>query len=377
MAKRQHTKIISKGVEHWNEWRLNRPDFRPNLIGLDLSQRNLTGINLSDAILRGAQFNESILVNANFKNADATGANFKQANLKKADFTSATIARASLRGAILEGSRLYRANAFRCQMRRARLKRTSFYNANMKHANLSETTIIQSNFDGAILREAVFTRAILIDVHLNSADVSGSQVYGIAAWDLHTDEHTRMDSLIVTKENFPPVTVDDLRVAQLVYLMLSSATLRNIVNTMATKMVLVLGSFAKPRKSVLEALKLELRRRNYIPVIFDFAIGSTRTFTETVICLAHLSKFIIADITDARSVPQELMAVVPHLPSVPVQPIILESQSEWGMFESFRPYPWVLKLQRYSTFDYLIGSLSELILTPVEEWLARNSGNLV
>ena len=377
MAKQQHIKILSRGVRHWNEWRQNQPGIIPDLSGMDLSQRDLTRINLSGAILRGTRFYESILYGANFENADATGTTFKRAILKKTDFTESSLKKASLSGAILDGSRLNRAYAFSCQMRKARLKRVSCHSANMENANLAETMIFESNFNRAILRSAVLTRAVLVDVKLKDADVSGSQVYGISAWDLRTNEHTRMENLIMKKENFPPITVDDLRVAQLVYLMLSSASLRYVVSTMATKMVLVLGSFAEPRRSVLDAIRLELRGRNYIPVIFDFATGSNRTLTETVRCLAHLSRFVIADITNARSVPQELMAVVPHLPSVPVQPIILESQSEWGMFESFQPYPWVLKLRRYSDFDYLINNLSQFILTPVEEWLARNSVHTV
>jgi hypothetical protein len=37
---------------------------------------------------------------------------------------------------------------------------------------------------------------------------------------------------------------------------------------------------------------------------------------------------VIADISDAKSILQELRAIVPELPSVPVQPVIIASQDE-------------------------------------------------
>ena len=86
--------------------------------------------------------------------------------------------------------------------------------------------------------------------------------------------------------------------------------------------------------------------------------------TETVSTLAHLARFIIADITDARSIPQELQCIVPNNPSVPVRPLILSSQYEYSMFKDLLDYPWVLMPYRYDSLEELLTSLEEKVIAP-------------
>lgn len=103
-------------------------------------------------------------------------------------------------------------------------------------------------------------------------------------------------------------------------------------------------------------------------MIFDFDKPASRNLTETVRTLAHLSRFIIADLTDAKSVPQELMAIVPFLPSVAVKPIMFEGDQTWSMFRDFVPYKWVLPVWQYSDLASVESGVLHEVIRPIEEW---------
>jgi hypothetical protein len=164
----------------------------------------------------------------------------------------------------------------------------------------------------------------------------------------------------------PTVTVGNLAVAQFIYLLLRSNSLRQMIDTITSKVVLILGRFTPDRKQVLDALRVSLQARGYTPVLFDFDKPTNRDLTETIRILAGLSRFVIADLTAARSIPQELMAIVPDLPSVPVQPLVAAEDSEYSMFEHFRHYPWVLDIVLYQSQEQLISHLEDVVIKPAE-----------
>ena len=185
-------------------------------------------------------------------------------------------------------------------------------------------------------------------------------------WDVRL-EGAKQEDLVITLPNQPMIMVDSLKIAQFIYLLLNNEEIRDVIDTLTTKSVLILGRFTPDRKAVLDALREALRQHNYLPILFDFEGPANRDFTETISTLAHLARFVIADITDAKSIPQELTTIVPNLPSVPVQPLILASQQEYGMFEHFKRYPWVLPVYRYTDEFNLLQSLQEKVITPAEQ----------
>jgi uncharacterized protein YjbI with pentapeptide repeats len=125
----------------------------------------------------------------------------------------------------------------------------------------------------ADLSRADFTAVNLSRANLTKANLTGCRVFGISAWDLKLDGAVQKN-LIITQLHEPEITVDNLEVAQFIYLLLRNERIRQIIDTITSKVVLILGRFTDERKVVLDALREELRQRDYTPVLFDFRQAS-------------------------------------------------------------------------------------------------------
>src|SRR6266571_7499738 len=248
------------------------------------------------------------------------------------DLIDANLSETDLSGADLRGVNLYGANLRGVTLCRANLCGTNLENSNLKEANLS----------GADL-----SRAIVVSTDMTNAILNDCVIYGVSAWDVELAGATQ-NNLVITAIGHPTITVDNLKVAQFIYLLLNNEEIRDVINTLTTKVVLILGRFKPERKVILDTLRDELRKHDYLPILFDFDTPNSRNVTETVRTLAHLSRFVIADLTDSSSVPQELFAIVPTL-AVPVQPLLEGSKREYSMFIDFARYHWVLPIHRYSS----------------------------
>jgi Pentapeptide repeats (8 copies) len=344
MADTEHLALLKLGSSAWNEWRGENPHIVPDLSHAHLQQARLSGANLSRANLRLCYFGQ----------ADLSGADLRHADLSETSLRRAYLASARLDNARLVGADLRRADFYGAQMAKADLSGAFLEGANLTGANLEYARLA-----GADLR-----LALAVDVNLRHSDLSGCQVYGISAWNVALDSADQRD-LIITPPQEAPVTTDNLHVAQFLYLILNNRSIRDVIETVGKKAVLILGRFGTERKLVLEGVRNELRRAGLIPILFDFEGPANRDITETVSTLAHLARALIADITEARSIPQELMAIIPNLPSVPVQPIIAESTEAYGMFEHFQRYPWVRETYTYASpqalLDWLRRHLHEIV----------------
>src|SRR6185503_16931503 len=139
------------------------------------------------------------------------------------------------------------------------------------------------------------------------------------------------------------ITLDNLELAQFMYLLLNNERIREVIDTITSKVVLILGRFSLERKTVLDAVRAELRRMDFTPIVFDFEKPAGKDLTGTVETLARMSRFIIADLTDPSSIPHELATIVPFLRTTPVLPLRLAGSGGYSMFEDLqRAYTWVL-----------------------------------
>jgi uncharacterized protein YjbI with pentapeptide repeats len=388
MANDDHIAQLKKGVAAWNAWREENRDVRPDLSGAELRGANLSeglhpgpgrlhAADLSEADLRGADLREANLIQANLWNADLSGANLSMANCSFASFAFAKLDRA-----ILIQASLYRAYLLYADLREA----------DLRGAHLMCADLMRANLNGADLRSAKLANTSLTHTDLRNADLTGCIVYGVSAWDVKL-EGTKQQNLVITvpsdvlegiklavpnvrlegtdpvarppKEQVPEISVDNIEVAQFVYLLLHNEKIRDVIDTITSKAVLILGRFTDERKAVLDALREELRKRDYLPILFDFAVPATRDVTETVSLLARMARFIIADLTDPSSIPKELEAIVPGL-AVPVQPLLEASSRPYAMFKDYWKYEWVLPVYRYEGLEPLLTTLAEKVIAPAE-----------
>jgi uncharacterized protein YjbI with pentapeptide repeats len=164
------------------------------------------------------------LYRAKFVGADPTDAQLWWTDLFAADLTDETLLRTGFDD--------------------ARLTYTRFLRANLTDASLMEASLVKTDFEGATL--------------------TGCNVYGIAAWDVNLGRATQSSLIIIPpsdEDPEPTIRVDSLEVAQFIYLLLNNEKLRDVIETMTSTAVLILGNFAPGRKEVLEAIWERLRER--------------------------------------------------------------------------------------------------------------------
>jgi uncharacterized protein YjbI with pentapeptide repeats len=375
MVDQSHLDILKQGVKAWNSWRERHPLLEPDLTEANLFRANLSGANLSGARLRYAHLEKADLTGADFTGADLTGADLSRAFLTKAYLALAHLGKAHLLGADLSRAFLMNADLTGADLGKAFLTKADLSFADLPSANLAGADLAGADLSVADLRYATFTKAnlaganliesTLVETNLERATLEGCRIYGISAWGLKL-EGAKQHNLNVSNYEEPAIMVDNLEVAQFIYLLLNNERIRQVIDTITSKVVLILGRFTPERKALLEAIRDALRRHNYLPVLFDFDKPTSRDLTETISTLAHMARFIIADLTEAKSIPQELQAIVPNLPSVPVQPLLLASDYEYGMFEHFKRYPWVLEVYRYDDPHEALTSLEAQVISPAE-----------
>jgi len=324
MSDPKHLELLTQGREAWNAWREANPAIAPFLRSAHLEGRDLTGYDLHDAYLRRARLNGACLDRCRLREANLSGASLEKASLVEAEMAGANLRAARLRG--------------------------------------------------ANLREADLKSAILVDTDLRDADLSGAQVYGISAWEVRL-EGARQRELVVTRPGQPRITVDDLEIAQFIYVLLNHRKLRDVFNTTTERGVLILGRFLDGGLDTLRAVAERLRAMGYVPILFDFDRPHQRTNTETVLTLAGLSSFAVADLS-GPSVGKELEAIVKAV-ILPVVPIIEKSRSAASMVADLAVHEhFLFPPLEFESTDDLIAQIPARVVEPARAFLERHRRKL-
>jgi uncharacterized protein YjbI with pentapeptide repeats len=334
MANTEQIEILRRGVATWNSWK--NETFEETLDqstdvyllheDIDLSEADLQGIHLHGVDLSKANLNY-----ANLQGGNLQGANLSGTFLMKADLSNANLC-----------------------------------DANLSRANLREADLSNANLKNADLRGADLTYARLIETNLEMANLTGCRVYGISAWDLKL-QGTMQNELIVSPLGKPTIITDYLDLAQIMYLLLlDHKKIRNVINSLTERCVLILGRFGEKGLDVLQAIAAKLREMKYLPIIFDFDKPVDKDCTETVITLAGLSRFVIVDLS-GPSVPQELYATVPHF-MIPFVPIIQEGRKPYSLHIDILKRPWVLNpIIQFRDKDHIVELIPLKVIQPAEE----------
>jgi hypothetical protein len=356
MANQEHLdRLLKDGVDAWNKWKqqfrpIQPPDRQPDLSGANLSGANLNHVDLNCVNLSSANLSNAFLWGASLWGADLSYADLSSASINWADLSRANLSNADLRKATLSN---------------ANLSEAVLWGADLSHADLSTANLSNADLSGATLYSTNLNETTLIKTNFTNTTVKYCSIYGISAWDIQLDGAKQSD-LTITPEDQPTITIDNLKVAQFIYLLLNNVEIREVIDTVARKAVLILGRFTPERKPVLDALKETLRTQGYVPILFDFDKPASRDLTGTISTLAHLARFIIVDLTDPSSAPHEVATVIPHT-VVPVQPVILDGEREYSMFRDLKQrYHWVLPTYSYADQAHLLAMLKEHVIAPAE-----------
>lgn len=373
------------------------------LDGADLSVSDLSDANLSKASLIGASLNKAVLIDTNFNRANLSRAQIRDANLTRADLggaelietdffrsklietdlIGANMQRANLNLAVLNKAMLIKADLSEANLNEASLVgtllseatmiRAELIRANLTHATLIETNLSRANLVGATLRETNLQQACLVKANMENATISGCRIYGISAWDLNLNGSIQKD-LIITSSTDPDITVDNLELAQFLYFLIHNQNVHSIFDTITSmsNVVLILGKFPPHRRDVVDAIREALRKRNYFPVLFDFSKAEYLKLSEAISTLSRWSRFIIADITSEKNLPDQLGDILSHLPSITIQPLSAKDHVQYEVFENFKQHPWVLPIYIYKDTRELLASIGPKIIEPAEAKAKEN-----
>ncbi len=340
------------GYVKWSKWRKNNQVISPNLENANLNRIELLKYDFNNANFKGAQLKESKIFDCEFMSANLENVNLEKSYCAFSNFTNATLNKVNFNYAQLINLTMINCNCINSKFLNVSMMQNLAAGSNFSFSDFTGSKIVMTNLIDCNLQETKFINCYLNGSNLsrsnlNKSIIKNTTIYSVCAWDISTEESLQENLTITNHYNDMDITVDDLEIANFIYLISNNNKVANAIDNISTKVVLILGRFTPERLEILKHIKLVLKKKNYVPILFDFEKPGKKDLTETIGLIGRMSKFVVADLTDAKSIPQELSELIPNNPSLTIYPIISKDNREYSMFEHWKKYPWVKEIYKY------------------------------
>ncbi len=255
------------------------------------------------------------------------------------------------------GLDIYKAFAEGMTISNSSFENVLFEEGDFSRVDFSHCTFINTKFNKTILTDSNFSGATFINCNLNRVNLTNADftvkeiketvIYGVSLWDIKISEESLQSKLVIEKtydlysdiiaEGRIPMMVEDIELAQFIYYLSDHKKLRDTLNILNNRGVLLLGRFKNGGLERLYKLREWFTKRNYLPMIFDFDRPNSLDYTETIVTMSGLSKLVIADLS-GDSVPQELHAIL----STFIKPVVV--------YYDTQPYSMIKDLKRKNRY---------------------------
>jgi hypothetical protein len=259
--------------------------------------------------------------------------------------------------------------------------RADFSNATFRNTRFNKTILSGASFDGATFVNCNLNRVNLVGASFCVREITETVVYGIAAWDLKTCEGMKQSKLVIERtydlystivaDGKIPLMVDDIELAQFVYYLSSHRKLRDTLNVLNTRGVLMLGGFENGGLERLNSIGERLAHHGYMPMTFDFGRPDSLSMTETVITMAGLSKFVIVDLSSGPSVPFELKSIF-----IAMKKPLLAIGNPFALFRDMADLTSVVRIDHQDEVETKLSEMERLHAARVVDLAQRDRDSL-
>jgi TIR domain/Pentapeptide repeats (8 copies) len=198
MANASHLSLLKKGVNAWNEWRLEHGPDQADLSGANLIRANLSGADLSEVDLSEANLRWAYLIRADLSGANLSGANLSETDLSGANLSRANLGKASMVMAHLSGAHLNHADLSGAHLVEANLSEADLTDADLRMADLDGATLFSVVLDGVNFERATVGMTLFGNVNLSSCS-------GLDSVEHVAPSTLGVDSIIRSKGRIPEI----------------------------------------------------------------------------------------------------------------------------------------------------------------------------